>query len=115
VTSSNTAAVTPSAATVNDTDTKSLSSGAIAGIAIGAAAAVALIIAGMFILWRRRKTSEVRPGELGTASADLRPVSELPSPPVAYGEIKPVYQPAGTYELGGAGPGPDPVYEMPGR
>jgi hypothetical protein len=98
-------------------DSGGLSSGAVAGIGIGAVAAVSLVSAGIFLLWRRRKPAAGHPGELD-ASASMRPASELPSPPVPYGEIKPVlmYQPAGSYELGSGRTGvPDGVYEMPVR
>ncbi|KAK1749668.1 hypothetical protein QBC47DRAFT_418731 [Echria macrotheca] len=92
-TSSPTAEVSPS-----NTESKTLSSGAIAGIAIGGVVGVVLILAAIFVLFRRRRAS---PGEELDTNTTRQ---ELPSPP-PFKDAKPLYQPTDRHELGSGGPG----------
>ena len=86
-----------------------LPSGSIAGIVIGVVTAFCIGILALLMFWRKGKR-HTRASELDTG-----PIPELSSP-LPVGEPKPLYHPAGTYELGLGAPGElGRVYEMPGR
>jgi cell wall integrity and stress response component len=56
-----TAVVTPGAGSLHETEQKGVSGGTVAGAVIGSVAGVALLLAGAFLLWRRKQTEASDP------------------------------------------------------
>ncbi|CAD0087196.1 unnamed protein product [Aureobasidium vineae] len=69
-----TAVVTPGAGSLHDTERKGVSGGTVAGAVIGSVAGVALLLAGAFFLWRRKRseTSDPESPRSGSGSGSAR-------------------------------------------
>lgn len=114
------------------TDETSMSSGAVAGVAIGAVGGAAILAGAVFFFLRRRRqrqqsSEELQAGDLSPKSAGDRSLSDTESPPISFptAEHGPDPPPKGPVEMSSAGDvrvelsaekeSPATVYELPSQ
>ncbi|KAH6895910.1 hypothetical protein B0T10DRAFT_603498 [Thelonectria olida] len=103
---------TEALSTSTSTPSHGLSPGALAGIVVGVVGVVLLVLAGLFLFWRRKKKQRKLRGSTSTPEmGDQNPqISELEQPK----GIKPSVMPTSPAELRGTTPRP-PAAELAGR